>query len=74
MRNVLPTDTTHWKKIASKGDQGIQGPMGITGTKILYKGVYSPSIYYYNSDTQTDYVSYSHEGGPKQLYIRTGEA
>lgn len=47
---VIPTDTTKWKPVAFKGDQGIQGIQGVKGDSVVWKGVYSASTAYVARD------------------------
>jgi len=64
----LPTNTTYWALLASKGSTGIQGiqgipgTIGLTGTSFIWKGAYSTSTAYVVNDN----VSY---GGSSYICI-----
>lgn len=43
---VLPTNTTNWSLVASKGDTGPAGAIGPSGASIVWRGAYSSAIAY----------------------------
>ena len=48
--NQLPTNTSYWGMVASKGADGAQGPQGVAGVGINNRGAYSAATAYILND------------------------
>ena len=57
--SILPTNTTYWQLVASKGATGAQGAQGVS---IRNKGNWASDIAYVNNNSYIDVVYYSTNG------------
>lgn len=55
LSNKVPTNTTYWTVIASKGDKGDTG----SSPAPVYRGAYSSTATYYGTSTRVDIVKYN---------------